>query len=456
MPLLSASHPAGPHRLARRRWWLWALLTLVLLLAATVVLGLWLAIEAAPRVDNPSTAVSVADIDRARQLLSHNDPRRALPGITRAVLLSQRDLELLIQQASRRLGDARGRVRLQPGLAVVEASLALPAMPLGGWLNLRAVLRETDALPRVQQLRIGRLPVPGWLAQAALPRVLEALDLRAQGELAQRLVSRVGFRAQALVLAYAWPDNAEQALTTSLLPTDLQVRLRRHADQLATLGGTLAAGKPPAATVSVVQVLQPVFALAARHSPDAASALQENRAALVALAYLAAGQPLSPLLGSATPASQAADRAGPRSPRPAGQRLPELRLRGRLDFPQHLLISAALAAEGGGPLADAIGLYKEVADARHGSGFSFNDIAADRAGTRLGLMARRDPLAFQARLARGLDEADLMPDVSDLPEYLSAGEFKRRFGGVDTPAYQAMLREIDARLNRLPLLAAGR
>ena len=427
------------------------MLAVVMLLAAAVVLGLWLAVDDAPRVDNPSTAVSVADIDRARQLLSHNDPRRALPGITRAVLLSQRDLELLIQQASRRLGDARGRVRLQPGLAVVEASLALPGMPFGGWLNLRAVLRETDALPRVQQLRIGRLPVPGWLAQAALPRVLEALDLRAQGELAQRLVSRVGFRAQALVLAYAWPDNAEQALTASLLPNDLQARLRRHADQLATLGVTLAAGKPPAATVSVVQVLQPVFALAARHSPDAASALQENRAALVALAFLAASQPLAPLLGSATPASQAAAPATAQAPR-----LPELRLRGRPDFPQHLLISAALAVEGGGPLADAIGLYKEVADARHGSGFSFNDIAADRAGTRLGLLARRDPLAFQARLARGLDEADLMPDVSDLPEYLSVREFQRRYGGVGTPAYQAMLRDIEARLDRLPLLAGGR
>lgn len=424
------------------------LLALLLLPVAALALALWLAVEATPRVDNPSTTVSVADIARARQLLSHNNPRRALPGITRAVLLSQRDLELLIQQASRRLGDARGRVRLQPGLAVVEASLALPpALPGGGWLNLRAVLRETDTLPRVQQLRIGRLPVPGWLAQAALPRLLEALNLRAQGELAQRLVSRVAFRAQALVLAYAWPDNAEQALTTSLLRPDLQARLRRHADHLAALGSTLAAARPPASTVSVVQVLQPVFALAARHSPDAATALQENRAALVAMAFLAAGQPLAPLLGNpASPADSSRQRAA---------RLPELRLHGRPDFSQHLLISAALAVEGGGPLADAIGLYKEVADARHGSGFSFNDIAADRAGARLGLLARRDPLAFQARLAGGLREADLLPDVSDLPEYLSAGEFQRRYGTVGSPAYQAVLRQIEARLDRLPLLAGG-
>lgn len=429
------------------------LLALVFLTAAAVALALWLAIEAMPRVANPSTTVSVADIDRARQLLSRNNPRRALPGITRAVLLSQRDLELLIQQASRRLGGARGRVRLQPGLAVVEASLALPpSLPGGGWLNLRAVLRETDTLPRVQQLHIGRLPVPGWLAEAALPPLLEALNLRAQGELAQRLVSRVGFHAQALVLAYAWPDDAEQAITASLLPADLQARLRRHGDLLDSLGGTLAADKPPATTVSVVQVLQPVFALAARHSPDAATATQENRAALVALAFLAAGQPLAPLLGPpAAPVAQGADRAGPR-----GQRLPALRLHGRPDFPQHLLISAALAAEGGGPLADAIGLYKEVVDARHGSGFSFNDIAADRAGTRLGLLARRDPLAFQARLASGLNEADLMPDVRDLPEFLSAGEFRRRYGGVGSPAYQAVLQEIENRLDRLPLLAGGR
>ena len=97
-----------------------------------------------------------------------------------------------------------------------------------------------------------------------------------------------------------------------------------------------------------------------------------------------------------------------------------------------------------------------MADARQGSGFSFADLAADRAGTRLGLLALRDPQGFQARLAQGLEEADLLPDVSDLPEFMPEAEFKRRFGGVGAPAYQAMLREIEARLDRLPLLAPVR
>ena len=70
--------------------------------------------------------------------------------------------------------------------------------------------------------------------------------------------------------------------------------------------------------------------------------------------------------------------------------MPHRRLQARPAGPRHLLISAARAAEGGGPLSDAIGVYKEVSDSRGGSGFSFNDLAADRAGTRLGLRARRD------------------------------------------------------------------
>lgn len=435
--------------LPRRRLWPLALLTVLLLVAGTVVVSLWLAIERAPRVDAQGTAVSLDDVARARDLLRHNDPRHALPGIMRAVVLSQRDLELLLQQAGQRLGGAaqtaRGRVRLQPGLAVVEASLPLPALPGGAWLNLRAVLRETDGLPTVQALRIGQLPLPGWAAEAALPRLLEALNLRAQGELAQKMLSRVGFRAQALVLAYAWPDNAEQVLTASLLTPDTQARLRRHADHLASQVQALAGPSAPRQGLPVTPLVTSMFQLAARHSPDAASAALENRAALVALAFLSSGQRLQPWLGTgAMPVARPRGRPG------------ELLLQGRPDFPQHLLISAALAAEGGGPLADAIGLYKEVADARHGSGFSFRDIAADRAGTRLGLRARHDPLGFQARVARGLTEADLLPDVGDLPEYMSAAEFQRRFGGVGAPAYQAMLREIEARLDRLPLLAPVR
>jgi hypothetical protein len=112
-------------------------------------------------------------------------------------------------------------------------------------------------------------------------------------------------------------------------------------------------------------------------------------------------------------------------------------------------VSALLAAEGTTPLSRAVGIYKEIADSRGGSGFSFNDIAADRAGTRFGERAVRDPAALQALVARGVSDADLMPRFDDLPEFMAEPEFLRRFGGVGAPAYNQMIAEIDRRVDGL-------
>jgi hypothetical protein len=93
-------------------------------------------------------------------------------------------------------------------------------------------------------------------------------------------------------------------------------------------------------------------------------------------------------------------------------------------------------------------------DSRGGSGFSFNDIAADRAGTRFGELATSSEVAaktLQRRVAKGIVDADLLPKVSDLPEFMPEPEFKRRYGGIGAPAYNAMMRDIEQRLSALPL-----
>ena len=75
----------------------------------------------------------------------------------------------------------------------------------------------------------------------------------------------------------------------------------------------------------------------------------------------------------------------------------------------------------GGPFSDAAGLFKEIEDARSGSGFSFDDIAADRAGTRFGEYAANPVSAqkLQRQLSGGIGEKDIMPRSDDLPEFLS-------------------------------------
>lgn len=418
------------------------LLVLLVGLPLLVLAALALSFQSTPLVPE-GRPIAAADIERARALLQRHDPRRAHPGIQRAVALGARDLELLIDQASRRAGAAAGaqtdspprsRVTLDHGRAVVQASLAMPRSPFGTWLNIEVTLGETQSLPEVQALRLGHLPVPGWLAELALPRLLEAMGLQAQGDLAQRIVSRVQFTDTLAVVAFAWPERLRESLSGTLFKPGDEDRLRMYVERLAAVTPARNADR----RVSLATLMPPLFALARQRTESGQSAERENRSALLALVLVANPGALNELV--------------PASRHWAPVRPMQVLLRGRSDTPLHFLVSAVLAAEGGGPLSDAIGVYKEVSDSRGGSGFSFNDLAADRAGTRLGLRARRDALALQQRLAQPLADADLLPDVGDLPEDMPERVFRQRFGGLDAPAYREMLARIEQRLDQLPLL----
>ncbi len=397
-----------------------------------------------------AAAVSAGDIDRAVRLLQLHDPRGKLPGISRQLNLVDRDLSLAAHVASRRLGEARSAVHLHAGWARLQASLPLRAGPVSGWLNLDVRLVQAAGLPAVEQVRLGHLALPGWLVERALPALLAATGLAPPAALVGRIVSQVRFTPGALSIDYAWPDDLQRTLASGLMPAEEQARVavytRLLQDLTAEWSAAAGAGTSHAApsakaasaprALSMAQLLPPVFALARQRSADSAAAVLENRAALTALALMVNTAPL--------PSRRAV---------PGADGGYSVTLMGRQDTPLHFLISAALSAEHGSSLADAVGLYKELSDSRGGTGFSFNDLAADRAGTRLGQLAVRDPLGLQQRLAAGVQEDELMPMVADLPESLTHGEFQRRFGGVGGNAYRQLLRDIEARLDRLALHA---
>jgi hypothetical protein len=129
-------------------------------------------------------------------------------------------------------------------------------------------------------------------------------------------------------------------------------------------------------------------------------------------------------------------------------------LRNRTDLCQHFTISALLSASAGLPVADAVGLYKELSDSRRRSGFSFTDLAADRAGAMFGLVATRSAESarrLQSRVAAGVVEDDIMPDIEGLPDGLSDAELTARFGGVGGAAYNELVQEIARRVSSLAL-----
>jgi hypothetical protein len=416
---------------------------LALLLTTFVLLPLALAagVLAAALQREPRVVVvqelSADDVARAMQLLRTHDPRRAVPGAVSTALVLPRDVDVLISHGARRWVRAASQLTLQRGAATLVVSTPAPpgalAQWFGGWLNLELRLAETNGLPALDGVRLGGLPLPAWLAERATLQAAARLGLAAELELATEVVRRVRFNPEHLLVTYAWQHDSAVRLLAGLVPGDELQRLRAYSERLAQV-----AQRQPHWELPMVELLPPLFALAAERTRAGADAAAENRAALAVLTLFANNRHV----GSLVPAARGWPRARPL----------RLTLAGRPDFPLHFLISAALATESTGVLSQAIGLYKEVTDARSGSGFSFNDMAANRAGTRFGERLVREPALMQQRLAAAVPEADLIPPVADLPEFLPEAEFVRRFGGVGAPRYEALMADIERRVGALAVL----
>ena len=112
------------------------------------------------------------------------------------------------------------------------------------------------------------------------------------------------------------------------------------------------------------------------------------------------------------------------------------------------MASAAMAAEGGSALSHVVGLAKELRDADGGSGFSFADLSANRAGIRFAQALESGQLK-PIDLANDFGCYAFLPRMEGLPEGLPAKTFQEQFGGTDDPRFHAMLREIDSRLEFL-------
>ena len=121
----------------------------------------------------------------------------------------------------------------------------------------------------------------------------------------------------------------------------------------------------------------------------------------------------------------------------------------RDDWTKHFFVSAALTVLSAQAPSDAIGLFKEELDAGGGSGFSFGDLMADRAGTTFALLATRDDAAaraLQERLAAGFRVDDFFPEAADLPEDIQDAELQVAYGGVGGPLFRTYAAEVERRL----------
>lgn len=414
------------------RWILRALALVVLVVPIALLALAWLALEDRPVVVR-NVQLTPEQVARAQALAEAHDPRTARAGVLRTMTLSAEDVDMAANYLVASYGGG-AKVALQPGVVLFWATARAPANPFGAYLNVAGMLRETSDLPQFDGLTVGRVPVPALLANKLLAHALARLGAAGEGGPAMDILHSVRIDSGHLQIAYRWRDEVPERFRRALLDLDDE-RLRSYQQRLVEFS----AGKRVPQQLSLRMLLEPMLALAAERSARS-DPVAENRAALVVAAFYVNGRGLSAIV------PQARD-----WPRP---RLHKVTLGGRHDLAQHFIISAALAAAAGSPLAAAIGVYKEVEDARSSSGFSFPDLAADRAGTVFGVQATRSPQearSLQRRFLNGVVEADFMPDVSGLPVASNEAELERRFGGVGAAAYRRVEAEVERRIAGLAL-----
>lgn len=128
----------------------------------------------------------------------------------------------------------------------------------------------------------------------------------------------------------------------------------------------------------------------------------------------------------------------------------------RNDLSMHFWVSAALTVLSDQHRALTVGLAKELSDATGGgSGFSFVDMAANKAGIRFAVVATRNASSarsVQARIRDGVNQHHFMPDISDLPEGIPVDLLEAVYGGLLGETTRMILAEIDRRIDELEAL----
>ncbi len=410
--------PSSPSTLSR--WLRRAAIALAALFA--VLAALFVSIGPSVEESNRPTAGDVAAVREAwGQLERGRGSGKAMP-----VRIDDRMLRGLAALASDAAGSGRFEGRVADGVLSGRASFALPA---GLWINASAtVAGEHEGFPAVR-LKVGRVTFP--LAAGRWAADIGGWVLSRRGATVPPLdevVRRFAVHDTDVLAEVVLPERT--GILTELIATG-GGGLDRQA--VGKIYCELAAGQQERPASDLAEMARRTF------EPVRADPTRANtRAAFVALSLLVVGKEARILVPDADELERAC-------PRPAGQ----LRLQQRADLAKHWTLSAAIAAVLGEKASASIGEWKELDDSLgKGSGFSFVDIAADRAGVRTALRALDPATAEQTidQLAQASEESLLPETLLRGPEGLSEQSFVDRYGSLDRDRYKQAIVAIDREL----------
>lgn len=388
--------------------------------------------------------LSSNQIQQVKNLIKANNPSNYKIGEKHKITLSEKQLNLLFTHALKRFdNNLRSKIRLFDNSIYITSSLKIPSNPIGQYINISSELIKVNNLLKIKSLNLGSITIPDFIANILLEFCHKELKSN-YIEYTNILNSIIDFnlKKQYASINYVWNPGVahkiKQRITSSIISPDLQNRIKIYSNQLALTSQSITDSSP-----SIIKIINPLFKFASQRSKNN-DPIEENRALLITLGAHMLNKNVPLLLG---------DRSA------SYIKYRNYKLQSRHDLSKHFFISAAIVAISDPNIAHAIGLEKEIEDSYGGSGFSFADLAADRAGVTLAktsLSTSNEAKYFQRILARTNNENDFMPSILSLKEGLQNIDFKTLYKNTNSKEYKMALSLIDNRIKNCSIYIANR
>jgi len=376
------------------------------------------------------------DIVRAKKILYEGSKTK--PDEISTIELTQPDLNLAANYLLNRYRKSAVQIELKNDVLRFTVTMTLPDNSLGHYLNISFRLgnENQSEIPSLTKFKAGKLLLPAKFAAFVIDNIIRHTSLNEYFILATRPIKSIKIDPKKATISYyssmKTMIQARDFLTQSSDNSNLDIYQKKLAE--------IVDKHDPAWRLSLADLLKPLFELALQRS-TLENAIEENKLAIIAINNYVNRKETKKFLSF------------PASKLTAEKRYSTF-LYKRIDLAQHFIGSAAITASVNGQVAKVVGEEKELSDAQGGSGFSFIDLAADKAGTRFGEMATSSPenaRKIQKAMSGIKDYSDFMPDPTDLPEHMDEAEFKQRYQSVDSPTYQELSKQIDARIAATPI-----
>ncbi len=372
------------------------------------------------------------DIHRAKLLL---DVKPEETNQVKTVTLNEKDVNIAVSYLLNHFVENTVRIHVSKDYVFAEIAIFVPETVWGRYLDFNFKLIQDGDRIRIKSFKIGEISVPDPAANFLVPSIMQSTPLKKYWQVGEDYIKQVRFTEEGLQVSYLGAI-VRAAKQLAIQKHREYPNLHLYQQQINEIVSRHDSGW----LLSLNDLMQPLFLSAYRRS-DEDSAIRENRAVIIAVGSYIYKQELRRYLPLGLVYSKEY----------------QVFAYKRVDIPQHFIASALLATVDSSLLGERIGEDKELGDAQKGSGFSFVDLAADRAGTRFGKMAVASPKQareLQRRMAEAKDYTVMIPDIRGLPEQMDQLTFNIRFGGTASPLYRDMISEIDERIAALPLYSS--